>query len=173
MFAVALLSLSTVVINHGANVVGVALTRVPYIGSCILQHGDEERQYITVGVHVLNGLHQAGTLPLPAVQFGLEIPAVAGPHRHDVAVQAMLVVAVGIQFGNERLVGALIGRLIIGKVLVDVVADDGDEHGIILVIAPKRLTYLTAHLFNTGLGKRHVTKVLADIHLDGVILKDQ
>ncbi len=93
-----------VIIDHSAIVVGVTLTRVPHIGTRILQHRDEEGQHIAVGVHVLDGLHEACALPLPAVKQGLEIPAVAGPHGDDVAVQAMLVVTVGVQLADEGLV---------------------------------------------------------------------
>ena len=125
-----------------------------------------------MSVHVLDGLHQAGTLPLPAIEFGLEIPAVAGPHCHDVAIQASTIVTVGIQFADEGVVAALIGWFIVGKVLVDVVANNGDEHGVVVSDA-ECLADLVAHLLDAFLCERHVAEVLTDIHLDGVVLQHQ
>ena len=170
MLTVALLGLSPVLIDHDTEVVGIAFAGVPYIGARILEHRDEERQHITVGVHVLDGLHQARALPLPAVQLGLEVPAVAGPHRHDVAVKAVLVVTVGIHLADESLVATLVGRFIVGKILVDVIAHDGDEHGAVTESGAQSITDLVAHLLNTRLGKRHVAEVLTHVHLHGVIL---
>ena len=168
--AVALLRLTAVVIDHDAKVVRVALAGVPHIGSRILQHRDEEGQHIAVGVHVLHRLHQAGTLPLPAVELGLEVPAVAGPHRHDVTVQTMLVMAVGVELADEGGMLALVGGLIVGKVLVDVVAHDGDEHRAMAIVAAQRFTDLVTHLLDALLGERHVAEVLTHVNLNGVVL---
>ena len=173
MLGVALLRLAAVVIDHDAHVVGVTLTGIPHIGARILQHRDEEGQHIAVGVHVLDGLHQAGTLPLPAVELGLEVPAVAGPHRHDVAVQAVLVVAVGVQLADEGLVRALVGGLVVGKVLVDVVAHDGDEHRAVIIVLAQRLADVVAHALHPVLGEGHVAEVLAHVHLDGVVFQHE
>ena len=124
-----------------------------------------------MGVHVLNGLHQAGTLPLPAVEFRLEIPAVAGPHRHDVAIQAVLVMAVGVQLADEGFVATFVGRLIVCKIVVNIIAHDGDEDGVVTIFGAQCLTDLAAHRRHTGLGERHVSEVLTHVHLNGVILK--
>ena len=85
----------------------------------------------------------------------------------------MLVMAVGIELADEGLVRALVGGLIVGKVLVDVVTHDGEEHGIILIFAAQSPTDFAAHLFYPSLGERHVTEVLAHVHLDSVIFKGQ
>ena len=174
VLVVALLGqLTRVIVHDGAIVVGIAFAGVPHIGARIFQHRDEEGQHIAVGVHVLDGLHQAGTLPLPAVEQGLEVPAVAGPHRHDVAVQAVFVVAVGVQLADEGPVAALVGRLVVGKVLVDVVAHDSDQHGAVVILRAQSRTDFAAHLLHAGLGERHVAEVLTHVHLDGVVLDGQ
>ena len=126
-----------------------------------------------MGVHVLNGLHQAGALPFPAVEFGLKIPAVAGPHCDDIAIQSMLVMAVGIQLTDEGFMAALIGRLIVSKVIVDIIAHYGDEHGVVAIFGTQRLTDLVTHSSHPVLGERHVAEVLAHIHFHGVVLKGQ
>ena len=85
----------------------------------------------------------------------------------------MLIMAVGIEFGDERLVAALVGRLIVGKILVDVVADDGDEHRRVAVFSAQCLANLAAHRRHARLGKGHIAEVLAHVHLDRVVLKSQ
>ena len=82
---VAFLGVATVVIDHGTIVVSVALACVPHIGTGILEHRHDEGYHVAVGVHVFHGLEDACSLPLPSVEQWLEVPAVAGPHRHDVA----------------------------------------------------------------------------------------
>ena len=93
-----------------------------------------------------------------------------GPHRHDVAVQAVLVVTVGVLFADEGGMLALVGGLIVGKVLVDVVAHNGDEHRAMAIVAAQRLTDLVAHLLDALLGERHVAEVLTHVNLNGVVL---
>ena len=126
VLVVALLGMAAVVVDHSAKVVGVALASVPHIGTGILKHGHDEWNHVAVGVHVLNGLEHPGALPFPAVEVGLEVPAVAGPHCHNVAAQALLVVAVLVDGSDKGVVLALICGLKLREIILDVVASDGE-----------------------------------------------
>ena len=161
VLAVARLRLSAVVVDHCTEVVGVALACVPHIRPRILKHGHDERNHVAVGVHVLDRLEHAGALPLPAVEQRLEVPAVAGPHSHDVAVQSLLVVAVLVDLGDECRVAALVVGVEVGEVVVDVVAGDGQAN--VLIGAQGALDVLL-QLLNRGLGERHIGKILAQVH---------
>ena len=138
VLVVAFLCMTTVVVDHYAKIVGVALAGVPHIGAGILEHRHDIGYHVTVGVHVLNGVEQSCTLPLPPVEIRFEIPSVARPHCHNVAVKAFAVMAVLVERSNECVVLALIASLEIREIVLDAVAGYRDIYVIALVLLTKR-----------------------------------
>ena len=61
---------------------GVALAGTHHVGSGIAQHGHQEGHHVALRVEVFDGLEDTGALPLPAVELGLVVPAVALPHGY-------------------------------------------------------------------------------------------
>ena len=81
---------SLIIINNIFLPVDIPFTRQQHIGSCILQHRNQEGEHVALGIKVLDGLHEATTLPLPAVQFLLVVPAVTLPEGYVPVLHACL-----------------------------------------------------------------------------------
>ena len=88
-FSVERLPIQTTVIVHNHFVgLRVAFAGQQYVGTCILEHGHEKGQDITLCVEVFYRLEDACALPFPAVELGLIIEAVALPHGDVPVVQS-------------------------------------------------------------------------------------
>ena len=81
---------AAVVVHNQLDTARVALARTHHISAGILKHRHEIRHYKTLCVKVFYGLEDAGALPLPTIQFRLEIEAVALPYGDNLAVEAFL-----------------------------------------------------------------------------------
>ena len=94
--------------------VGVALAGAHHIGAGVLEHRHQEGHNVALGVEVLDGLENAGALPFPAVEFRLEIPAVALPES-DVGTVETLGRRLRLKVDDEFLAFGGAGKLLRGK----------------------------------------------------------
>ena len=65
-----------VVVDDDFPALDVPFARGHHAGARVLQHGDEEGEDVTLGVHVLHGAESGGALPFPALRLGFIVAAV-------------------------------------------------------------------------------------------------
>ena len=70
---------SGVVVADDLPGLGIPLARGQDAGTGVLQHGDQEGEDVTLGVHVLDGAVDGGPLPFPPARFGFIVAPVALP----------------------------------------------------------------------------------------------
>ena len=70
---------SGVVVADDLPGLGIPLARGQDAGTGVFQHGDQEGEDVTLGVHVLDGAVDGGPLPFPPARFGFIVAPVALP----------------------------------------------------------------------------------------------
>ena len=150
---------------------GVALAWTHHVCAGILQHRHEERHYITLCVQVFYGLEDARTLPLPAVEFCLEIPPVALPHCYVIAAKSFgycrstLGLDIVVRH-DEMLFRTTRGskRLLIYDILFNCIAFNLQNHFIARILFAERRQYLVFQSLHALLGKRYIGICLIQIY---------
>ena len=150
---------------------GVALAWTHHVCAGILQHRHEERHYITLCVQVFYGLEDARTLPLPAVEFCLEIPPMALPHCNVIAAKSFgycrstLGLDIVVRH-DEMLFRTTRGskRLLIYDILFNCIAFNLQNHFIARILFAERRQDFILQGLDTLLGKRYIGICLIQIY---------
>ena len=90
-----------VIVAHDLQLLGVPLARGHHVGPGIFQHRNQKRQYITLGVHILDGTVQPCPLPGPAAVCRTIHRTVTLPKCY-ISVSQAFIVALGAFLTNER-----------------------------------------------------------------------
>ena len=75
-------------VGNGFVATAVAFARTHHVSSGVFEHRNQVGNHVALSVEVLDGFEYSGTLPLPAVEFGLEVPSVALPQGYVGIVKA-------------------------------------------------------------------------------------
>ena len=164
----------------GDDLVGldVALARGHDIGPRILQHGDEEGEHVTLGVHVLDSGEERGPLPGPAAPFLVVISPVALPEGDVAAAQAARVL-LRVESGDEwdRASAPVFITVFVGgceslvpegggdEVLGRVPAAEDAAYRAVGVLGRHQLVNLVLEPVQSGLGPLVVAEFLAEAEL--------
>ena len=141
---IVVLRLGAIVVYKHLKTVNIAVAGTHHIGTGILEHRHQEWNNIRLGVKVLYGLIEAGALPLPAIEFGLEIPPVALPEGYHIVAQSLFVVVMCIGHSHKTFVLASIFFLKFFCVVVDIASCYVDAH---LVFGIRRSEHAAEALF--------------------------
>ena len=155
--AIAGLGIAAVGVDYRLIAAGVALARAHHYRSGILKHRHEIWHHKALGIEVFHRLEDACTLPLPAIEFRLEIPAMALPQGYDIAVESALIGEFRLHTGDKPLL--VLALHIAAKqrhIGINFVAVDGQSHFIARILLGESLGNLCREAVDAIVSEWHI-----------------